>query len=153
MVLWFQKFESEIQSIAPSSPAEIREKILARQKSRRENQQHGETKHEANSTETSKSEPDPVIAERKVNAWPSGKLCIYCTLFVSFILIDWVSLRFYLFTLDSAIKWWLGWFVFFSLNQINICFIQWKEIHVVLDWNENHTGAIYMHACKYYEIQ
>ncbi|XP_022332682.2 anoctamin-8-like isoform X3 [Crassostrea virginica] len=63
-----KKFESEIQSIAPSSPAEIREKILARQKSRRENQQHGETKHEANSTETSKSEPDPVIAERKVNA-------------------------------------------------------------------------------------
>ena len=102
----------------------------------------------------SKSEPDPVIAERKVNAWPSGKLCIYCTLFVSFILIDWVSLRFYLFTLDSAIKWWfvLGFLKFFSLNQKNICFIQWKEI-VVLDWNENHTGAIYMHACKYYETQ
>ena len=77
LVLCLQKFESEIQSIAPSSPAEIREKILARQKSRRENQQHGETKHEANSTETKheanstetcKSEPDPVVVERMVNA-------------------------------------------------------------------------------------
>lgn len=145
MVLWFQKFESEIQSIAPSSPAEIREKILARQKSRRENQQHGETKHEANSTETSKSEPDPVIAERKVNAWPSGKLCIYCILFVSFILIDWVSLRFYLFTLDSAIKWWLGWVCFFfEPNKYLLYTVKRNTCSIRLKWK---SYRCYIHAC------
>ncbi|XP_048733294.2 anoctamin-8-like isoform X2 [Ostrea edulis] len=51
-----KKFEAQMQSIAPSSPAEIREKILARQKSRRENLHQNEAKQETtgnsiNSTE------------------------------------------------------------------------------------------------------
>ncbi|XP_062571901.1 anoctamin-8-like isoform X2 [Saccostrea cucullata] len=42
-----KKFEAEMQSIATSSSAEIREKILARQKSRRENSHQSEAKQEA----------------------------------------------------------------------------------------------------------
>ncbi|XP_061172971.1 anoctamin-8-like [Saccostrea echinata] len=45
-----KKFEAEVQCIATSSSAEIREKILARQKFRRENLHQSETKQEATET-------------------------------------------------------------------------------------------------------
>lgn len=63
-----KKFESEMQSIAPSSPAEIREKILARQKSRCENLHHNETKQETSAVNSAKSSdmvPEANVREKE----------------------------------------------------------------------------------------
>lgn len=63
-----KKFESEMQSIAPSSPAEIREKILARQKSRRENLHHNESKQETSAINSAKSSdlvPEANLCEKE----------------------------------------------------------------------------------------
>lgn len=67
-LFFFKKFESEMQSIAPSSPAEIREKILARQKSRRENLHHNETKQETSAVNSAKSSdmvPEANVCEKE----------------------------------------------------------------------------------------
>lgn len=57
-----------MQSIAPSSPAEIREKILARQKSRRENLHQNETKQETSGVNSAKSSdivPEANVREKE----------------------------------------------------------------------------------------
>lgn len=68
MIFFLKKFESEMQSIAPSSPAEIREKILARQKSRRENLHHNGSKQETSAINSAKSSdlvPEANLCEKE----------------------------------------------------------------------------------------
>lgn len=69
---FLKKFESEMQSIAPSSPAEIREKILARQKSRRENLHHNGSKQETSAINSAKSSdlvPEANLCEKEAVLW------------------------------------------------------------------------------------
>lgn len=69
-----------MQSIAPSSPAEIREKILARQKSRRENLHHNETKQETSGVNSAKSSDmvlEANICEKEAVLWGSRKGYIF----------------------------------------------------------------------------